>query len=58
MKILERGLSSKEPMSRSTSISVQAKSGFENKLRLKLREYIMLSEPVYRDHFSLGPVRE
>lgn len=29
-----------------------AKSGFPNPLRLKLREYIMLSEPVYRDHFN------
>jgi len=29
-----------------------AKSGFPNALRLKLREYIMLSEPVYRDHFN------
>lgn len=29
-----------------------SKSGFKNDLRLKLREYIMLSEPCFRDHFN------
>jgi hypothetical protein len=28
------------------------RSGFDNDLRLKLREYIMLSEPCFRDHFN------
>lgn len=31
---------------------MRKKSNFPNALRLKLREYIMLSEPVYRDHFN------
>ena len=28
-----------------------AKSGFEDKLRLRLREYVMLSEPVFRFNY-------
>ena len=31
---------------------MRKKTGFPDALRLRLREYILLSEPVYRDHFN------